>query len=214
MLHCKCSQVKALHAATNHKSHYRKAPTMFIDKSSRRAAVATVALVAASLTACATSRTAPANAEAPSQPVTATATPTASPTPKVEQYVVISASMNNRAYTDATLHPYRIQSGDTYESEENGHIASRGNGQFAPVAGESHTRYDVTVTYTLRGVDGEVITKTVPRDKVRVVTVDSDYTLAYGTKEQVANGEVTFEVPLNAVSNKDGNAVNLREVAG
>lgn len=214
MLHCKCSQVKALHAATNHKSHYRKAPTMFIDKSSRRAAVATVALVAASLTACATSRTAPANAEAPSQPVTATATPTASPTPKMEQYVVISASMSNRAYTDATLQPYRIQSGDTYESEENGHIASRGNGQFAPIAGESHTRYDVTVTYTLRGVDGEIITKTVPRDKVRVVTVDSDYTLAYGTKEQVANGEVTFEVPLNAVSNKDGNAVNLREVAG
>lgn len=187
---------------------------MFIDKSSRRAAGATIALVAASLTACATSHTTPANAEAPSQPVTVTATPTASPTPKVEQYVVISASMNNRAYTDANLRPYRIQSGDTYESEENGHIASRGNGQFAPIAGESHTRYDVTVTYTLRGVDGEVITKTVPRDKVRVVTVDSDYTLAYGTKEQVANGEVTFEVPLNAVSNKDGNAVNLREVAG
>lgn len=179
---------------------------MFIDKSSRRAAVATVALVAASLTACATSRTAPANAEAPSQPVTATATPTASPTPKMEQYVVISASMSNRAYTDATLQPCRIQSGDTYESGE--------NGQFAPVAGESHTRYDVTVTYTLRGVDGEIITKTVPRDKVRVVTIDSDYTLAYGTKEQAANGEVTFEVPLNAVSNKDGNAVNLREVAG
>lgn len=183
---------------------------MFIDKSSRRAAVATIALVAASLTACATSRTAPANAEtvAPETSVSA------SPTPKVEQYVVISASMNNRAYTDANLRPYRIQSGDTYESEENGHIASRSNGQFAPVAGESHTRYDVTVTYTLRGVDGEIITKTVPRDKVRVVTVDSDYTLAYGTKEQVANGEVTFEAPLNAVSNKDGNAVNLREVAG
>lgn len=189
---------------------------MFIDKSSRRAAVATVALVAASLTACATSRTAPANAETvtPETSVSVSATPTASPTPKVEQYVVISASMSNRAYTDATLHPYRIQSGDTYESGENGRIASRGNGQFAPIAGESRTRYDVTVTYTLRGVDGEVITKTVPRDKVRVVTVDSDYTLAYGTKEQVANGEVTFEVPLNAVSNKDGNAVNLREVAG
>jgi hypothetical protein len=193
---------------------------MFIAKSSRRTAVATVLLVAASLTACATSRTAPANAETPAQTVAVTTTPTASPsptvtaTPKVEQYVVISASMSNRTYTDATLHPYRIQSGDTYESGENGRIASRGNGQFAPVAGESHTRYDVTVTYTLRGVDGEIITKTVPRDKVRVVTVDSDYTLAYGTKEQVANGEVTFEVPLNAVSNKDGNAVNLREVAG
>ena len=191
---------------------------MFINKSSRRAAVATIALVAASLTACATSRTAPANAETPPQKVTASVTanptPTVSPTPKVEQYVVISASMSNRAYTDATLQPYRIQSGDTYESGENGRIASRGNGQIAPVAGESHTRYGVTVTYTLRGADGEIITKTVPRDKVRVVTVDSDYTLAYGTKEQVANGEVTFEVPLNAVSNKDGNAVNLREVVG
>lgn len=191
---------------------------MFIDKSSRRAAVATIALVAASLTACATSRTAPANAETPTQEVsasvTANPTPTVSPTPKVEQYVVISASMNNRAYTDATLAPYRIQPGDTYDSKDNEHIMNWSNGHFAPIAGESRTRYDVTVTYTLRGVDGEVITKTVPRDKVRVVTVDSDYTLAYGTKEQVANGEVTFEVPLNAVSNKDGNAVNLREVAG
>lgn len=189
---------------------------MFIDKSSCRAAVATVALVAASLTACATSRTAPANAETPTQEVTASvsATPTVSPTPKVEQYVVISASMSNRAYTDATLHPYRIQPGDTYDSKDNEHIMNWSNGHFAPIAGESRTRYDVTVTYTLRGVDGEIITKTVPRDKVRVVTVDSDYTLAYGTKEQVANGEVTFEVPLNAVSNKDGNAVNLREVAG
>lgn len=189
---------------------------MFIDKSSRRAAVATIALVAASLTACATSRTAPANAETvtPETSVSVSATPTASPTPKVEQYVVISASMSTRAYTDATLHPYRIQSGDTYDPKDNEHIMNWSNGHFTPIAGESHTRYDVTVTYTLRGVDGEIITKTVPRDKVRVVTVDSDYTLAYGTKEQVANGEVTFEVPLNAVSNKDGNAVNLREVAG
>lgn len=187
---------------------------MFIAKSSRRTAVATVLLVAASLTACATSRTAPANAEAPSPAVTVTATPTASPTPKVEQYVVISASMSNRAYTDATIHPYRIQPGDTYESKDNEHIMNWSNGHFTPLSGESRTRYDVTVTYTLRGVDGEIITKTVPRDKIRVVTVDKDYTLAFGTKEQVANGEVTFEVPLNAVSNKDGNAVNLREVAG
>lgn len=72
----------------------------------------------------------------------------------------------------------------------------------------------MTVTYTLRGVDGEIITKTVPRDKVRVITVDRDYALAYGTKEQVANGEVIFEVPLNATSNDNGNAVNLRDVAG
>lgn len=193
---------------------------MFTDKSSRRTAVATVLLVAASLTACATSRTAPANAETPTQPVTVTVTPTAnptptvSPTPKMEQYVVISASMSNRACTDATMHPYRIKPGDTYESRDNEHIMNWSNGHFTPLDGESRTRYDVTVTYTLRGVDGEIITKTVPRDKVRVVTVDRDYTLAYGTKEQVANGEVIFEVPLNATSNDNGNAVNLRDVAG
>lgn len=195
---------------------------MFIDKPSRRAAVATVLLVATSLTACATSRTAPANAEPPTQetnvsasvPPTTTPTPTVSPSPKMEQYVVISASMSNRAYTDATLHPYRIQSGDTYDSKDNEHIMNWSNGHFTPIAGESHTRYDVTVTYTLRGVDGEIITKTVPRDKVRVITVDRDYTLARGTKEQVANGEVIFEVPLNATSNDNGNAVNLRDVAG
>lgn len=193
---------------------------MFIAKSSRRTAVATVLLVAASLTACTTSRTAPANAETPTQTVTVTTTPTASPTPtvtatpKVEQYVVISASMSNRAYTDATMRPYRIKPGDTYESRDNEHIMNWSSGHFTPLAGESRTRYDVTVTYTLRGVDGEIITKTVPRDKIRVVTVDKDYTLAFGTKEQVANGEVTFEVPLNATSNDNGNTVNLRDVAG
>lgn len=187
---------------------------MFTNKSSRRTAVATVLLVAASLTACATSRTAPANAETHTQPVAVTVTPTSDPTPKMEQYVVISASMSNRAYTDATMHPYRIQPGDTYESRDNEHIMNWNNGHFTPLAGESRTHYGVTVTYTLRGVDGEVITKTVPRDKVRVITVDRDYTLAYGTKEQVANGEVIFEVPLNATSNDNGNAVNLRDVAG
>ena len=192
---------------------------MFANKSSRRTAVATVLLVAASLTACATSRTAPANAETPTQPVTVTVTPTSdptttvSPTPKMEQYVVISASMNNRAYTDATLHPYRFQPGDTMQEYDNGRVIEHYHG-LVTSEGEAHTRYDVTVTYTLRGVDGEIITKTVPRDKVRVITVDRDYTLAYGTKEQVANGEVIFEVPLNATSNDNGNAVNLRDVAG
>lgn len=192
---------------------------MFTNKSSRRTAVATVLLVAASLTACATSRTAPANAETPTQPVTVTVTPTSdptptvSPTPKMEQYVVISASMNNRAYTDATMHPYRFQPGDTMQEYDNGRVIEHYHG-LVTSEGEAHTRYDVTVTYTLRGVDGEIITKTVPRDKVRVITVDRDYTLAYGTKEQVANGEVIFEVPLNATSNDNGNAVNLRDVAG
>lgn len=192
---------------------------MFTNKSSRRTAVATVLLVAASLTACATSRTAPANAETPTHPVTVTVTPTSdptptvNPTPKMEQYVVISASMSNRAYTDATMHPYRFQPGDTNQGYDNGRVIEHYHG-LVTSEGEAHTRYDVTVTYTLRGVDGEIITKTVPRDKVRVITVDRDYTLAYGTKEQVANGEVIFEVPLNATSNDNGNAVNLRDVAG
>lgn len=192
---------------------------MFTNKSSRRTAVATVLLVAASLTACATSRTAPANAETHTQPVAVTVTPTSdptptvSPTPKMEQYVVISASMSNRAYTDATMHPYRFQPGDTNQGYDNGRVIEHYHG-LVTSEGEAHTRYDVTVTYTLRGVDGEIITKTVPRDKVRVITVDRDYTLAYGTKEQVANGEVIFEVPLNATSNDNGNAVNLRDVAG
>lgn len=192
---------------------------MFTNKSSRRTTVATVLLVAASLTACATSRTTPANAENPTQPVTVTVTPTSdptptvSPTPKMEQYVVISASMSNRAYTDATMHPYRFQPGDTNQGYDNGRVIEHYHG-LVTSEGEAHTRYDVTVTYTLRGVDGEIITKTVPRDKVRVITVDRDYTLAYGTKEQVANGEVIFEVPLNATSNDNGNAVNLRDVAG
>lgn len=192
---------------------------MFTNKSSRRTAVATVLLVAASLTACATSRTAPANAETPTQPVTVTVTPTSdptptvSPTPKMEQYVVISASMSNRAYTEATMHPYRFQPGDTMQEYDNGRVIEHYHG-LVTSEGEAHTHYGVTVTYTLRGVDGEIITKTVPRDKVRVITVDRDYTLAYGTKEQVANGEVIFEVPLNATSNDNGNAVNLRDVAG
>lgn len=194
---------------------------MFTNKSSRRTAVATVLLVAASLTACATSRTAPANAETATPETTASAsvtptsdpTPTVAPTPKMEQYVVISASMSNRAYTDATVHPYRFQPGDTMQEYDNGRVIEHYHGLVAP-EGESHTRYDVTVTYTLRGVDGEIITKTVPRDKVRVITVDRDYTLARATKEQMANGEVIFEVPLNATSNDNGNAVNLRDVAG
>ena len=85
---------------------------MFIDKSSRRAAVATVLLVATSLTACATSRTAPANAETHTQPVAVTVTPTSDPTP--------------------TMHPYRIQPGDTYESRDNEHIMNWNNGHFTP----------------------------------------------------------------------------------
>lgn len=143
-----------------------------------------------------------------------TISPSPEPTPeKVYSYVVISATMSNRAYTDATMHPYRFQSGDTNQGFDNGRLIEHYHGLVAPPEGEAHTRYEVTVTYTLRGADGEIITKTVPRDKIRVVAVDSDYTSATGTKEQMEKGELTFEVPLNATSSKDGNTVNLREVS-
>ena len=143
-----------------------------------------------------------------------TISPSPEPTPeKVYSYVVISATMSNRAYTDATMHPYRFQSGDTNQGFDNGRLIEHYHGLVAPPEGEAHTRYEVTVTYTLRGADGEIITKTVPRDKIRVVAVDSDYTSATGTREQVEKGELTFEVPLNATSSKDGNTVNLREVS-
>lgn len=143
-----------------------------------------------------------------------TISPSPEPTPeKVYSYVVISATMSNRAYTDATMHPYRFQPGDTNQGFDNGRLIEHYHGLVAPPEGEAHTRYEVTVTYTLRGTDGEIITKTVPRDKIRVVAVDSDYTSATGTKEQVEKGELTFEVPLNATSSHDGNVVNLREVA-
>lgn len=144
----------------------------------------------------------------------ATISPSPEPTPeKVYTYVVISATMSNRAYTDATMHPYRFQPGDTNQGFDNGRLIEHYHGLVAPPEGEAHTRYEVTVTYTLRGADGEIITKTVPRDKIRVVAVDSDYTSATGTKEQVEKGELTFAVPLNATSTRDGNVVNLREVA-
>ena len=144
----------------------------------------------------------------------ATISPSPEPTPeKTYTYVVISATMSNRAYTDATMRPYRFQPGDTNQGFDNGRLIEHYHGLVAPPEGEAHTRYEVTVTYTLRGVDGEIITKTVPRDKIRVVAVDSDYTSATGTREQVEKGELTFAVPLNATSSHDGNVVNLREVA-
>lgn len=186
------------------------------------ASIATLAVAIGSMTACAPTQqanVAKASEEvAQSEPVVSNDEVTISPSPeptqeKVYTYVVISATMSNRAYTDATMHPYRFQAGDTNSSEDNGRLVQRGNGLIAPAAGEAHTRYEVTVTYTLRGADGEIITKTVPRDKIRVVAVDSDYTSASGTKEQVDKGELTFAVPLNATSSKDGNAVNLREVS-
>lgn len=186
------------------------------------AGIATLAVAIGGMTACASNQqpkeTGGNTAATQMEPVVSNDEVTISPSPepkpeKVYSYVVISATMSNRAYADATMQPYRFQPGDTNSSEDNGRLVQRANGLIAPAAGEAHTRYEVTVTYTLRGADGEIITKTVPRDKIRVVAVDSDYTSATGTKEQVEKGELTFEVPLNATSSKDGNTVNLREVS-
>lgn len=186
------------------------------------AGAAILAVAIGSMTACAPTQQAnvtKASEEATQvEPVVSNDEVSISPSPeptqeKVYSYVVISATMSNRAYTDATMHPYRFQPGDTNNAGDNGRLIQHYHGLVAPAEGEAHTRYEVTVTYTLRGVDGEIITKTVPRDKIRVVAVDSDYTSATGTKEQVEKGELTFEVPLNATSSKEGNVVNLREVS-
>lgn len=190
---------------------------MYARKSTYRTAVATVLMATACLTACSTS-TSTGNAGAgnaqPEVVVNTSNESTHTEAAKTEEYTVLSATMSNRPYTDANLQPYRIQPGDTYNAAENGRIRLQYNGfdGFTPVSGESHTRYDVTVTYTIQSADGEIITKTVPRDKVRVVSTDSDQAVAYGTKEQVSNGEVTFKVPTKSVATRDGGRVNLVDV--
>lgn len=70
----------------------------------------------------------------------------------------------------------------------------------------------MTVAYTIQSADGEIITKTVPRDKIRVISTDTDQAVAYGTKEQVSNGEVTFKVPAKSLTSRDGGHVNLVDV--
>lgn len=190
---------------------------MHAHKSPYRATVATILMTTACLTACSTSTTNSNAGAGNTQPeivvnTSNESTPTEAAQP--EEYTVLSATMSNRSYTDANLQPYRIQPGDTYNAAENGRIRLQYNGfdGFTPVSGESHTRYDVTVTYTIQSVDGEIITKTVPRDKVRVVSTDSDQAVAYGTKEQVSNGEVTFKVPAKSIATHDGGRVNLVDV--
>lgn len=188
-------------------------------KSTYRTAVATILMATACLTACSTS-TANGNAgtENAQQKVVVNTSneSTHAEAAKTEEYTVLSATMSNRPYTDANFQPYRIQPGDTYNAAENGRIRLQYNGfdGFTPVSGESHTRYDVTVTYTIQSADGEIVTKTVPRDKVRVVSTDSDQAVAYGTKEQVSNGEVTFKVPAKSIATRDGGRVNLVDVTG
>lgn len=192
---------------------------MHAHKSPSRTAVATILMATACLTACSASTTNSNAGAGNTQPeIVVNTSNESAPTEaaKSEEYTVLSATMSNRPYTDANLQPYRIQPGDTYNAAENGRIRLQYNGfdGFTPVSGESHTRYDVTVTYTIQSVDGEIITKTVPRDKIRVISTDSDQAVAYGTKEQITNGEVTFKVPAKSVATRDGGRVNLVDVTG
>lgn len=189
---------------------------MHARQSPYRTTVATILMATACLTACSTSTANVGTENAKPEVVinTSNESPTPTEADKSEEYTVLSATMSNRSYTDANLQPYRIQPGDTYNAAENGRIRLQYNGfdGFTPVSGESHTRYDVTVTYTIQSADGEIITKTVPRDKIRVVSTDTDQAVAYGTKEQVSNGEVTFKVPSKSLTSRDGGRVNLVDV--
>lgn len=119
----------------------------------------------------------------------------------------MSAAMRNRQYTEAHLEPAMYKPGDSgYVDFRKKEYMNEGRH-----TGESHTRYEVTVTYTLRGQDGVAHTRTVPRDKVKVVAEDTDYAYAYATDSQLTSGEITIVAPKDYVT-EDGK-VNLNTVA-
>lgn len=164
----------------------------------------TAALISIALTGCSNQST-PASNTSPAPTTTAQAP---EPTPeKAKQYVVMSAAMRNRQYTEAHLEPAMYKPGDRgYVDFHKKDYMNEGRH-----TGESHTRYEVTVTYTLRGQDGVAHTRTVPRDKVKVVAEDTDYAYAYATDTQLASGEITIVTPKDYVT-EDGK-VNLNTVA-
>lgn len=164
----------------------------------------TAALIGIALTGCSNQST-PASNTSPEPTATAQAP---EPTPeKAKQYVVMSASMRNRQYTEAHLEPAMYKPGDSgYVDFRKKEYMNEGRH-----TGESHTRYEVTVTYTLRGQDGVAHTRTVPRDKVKVVAEDTDYAYAYATDSQLTSGEITIVAPKDYVT-EDGK-VNLNTVA-
>lgn len=163
-----------------------------------------VALIGIALAGCSNQST-PASNTSPDP--TATAQSPASTPEKAKQYVVMSASMRNRQYTEAHINPAAYKPGDQYYNDhhKNEYL---GEGRHT---GESHTRYEVTVTYTLRGQDGVAHTRTAPRDKVKVVAEDTDYAYAYATDSQLTSGEITIVAPKDYVT-EDGK-VNLNTVA-
>ena len=165
--------------------------------------LAAVAPIAIALTGCSNQST-PASNTSPEPTATAQAP---EPTPeKAKQYVVMSASMRNRQYTEAHLEPAMYKPGDSgYVDFRKKEYMNEGRH-----TGESRTRYEVTVTYTLRGQDGVAHTRTVPRDKVKVVAEDTDYAYAYATDSQLASGEITIVAPKDYVT-EDGK-VNLNTV--
>lgn len=164
----------------------------------------TAALIGIALAGC-SNQTTPASNTSPESTASA---PAPEPTPeKAKQYVVMSASMRNRQYTEAHINPATYKPGDHYYNDQHkNEYLSEGRH-----TGESHTRYEVTVTYTLRGQDGVAHTRTVPRDKVKVVAEDTDYAYAYATDSQLASGEITIIAPKDYVT-EDGK-VNLNTVA-
>jgi hypothetical protein len=157
----------------------------------------------------ATTETAPATENTPEPVVTPEA-----PIDPEQTFTLESATMQNRAYTDSNIHPYRFQEGDTQDSADNGRVIARNrtyDGLEVAAAGESHTTYKVTITYTMRSSDGKITTRTAERDKVNVVADAKDGTATVtATSRQVQEGDITLHVPGDLVT--VNGKVNLRDV--
>lgn len=153
--------------------------------------------------------TAPATENTPEPVVTPEA-----PIDPEQTFTLESATMQNRAYTDSNIHPYRFQEGDTQSGNDNGKIVAEGRTIRAlnsTTEGESHTTYKVTITYTMRSNDGKITTRTVERDKVNVVADAQDGTATVAaTSRQLQDGDITLHVPNDLVT--VNGKVNLRDV--
>lgn len=131
-----------------------------------------------------------------------------------QTFTLESATMQNRAYTDSNIRPYRFRDGDTQSGNDNGKIVAEGHTVRAlnsTTEGESHTSYKVTITYTMRSNDGKITTRTVERDKVNVVADAKDGTATVtATSRQLQEGDITLHVPGDLVT--VNGKVNLRDV--
>lgn len=156
-----------------------------------------------------TTETAPATENTPEPVVTPEA-----PIDPEQTFTLESATMQNRAYTDSNIRPYRFQEGDTQDSADNGRVIARNrthDGLEVAAAGESHTTYKVTITYTMRSSDGKITTRTVERDKVNVAADAKDGTATVtATTRQLQDGDITLHVPNDLVT--VNGRINLRDV--